>query len=298
MPRVGYTGDWIALMVETRTSYSLGDNRYTATAAGFGLTEDNGPFELQQAYVTLGNLKQFPLLLKVGRQELVYGEQRLVGSFLWNNSPRTFDAVKVRYQEAFFGVDLFTGGVVYNRHDHFNQPNSQDVFSGAYADFPGLSKTLIVESYLLARNVARGIVTDNWSLVPAPARFPAPQDLYTTGFRLKSKPKAFGPWDYGFEGMAQFGDRTLVFPATTVAAALAAPRLGQHAWAFVAQGGHTWAASPWEPRLALVVSAASGDRNSADHSSQTFQNLFPTNHLLYGAMDLSGLQNLEDARSP
>ena len=66
--------------------------------------------------------------------------------------------------------------------------------------------------------------------------------------------------------------------------------------AFVAQGGHTRASSPWQPRLAWSSSAASGDRNSADRLSQTFQNLFPTNHLLYGAMDLSGLQNLEDAR--
>ena len=131
MPRVGYSRRLVLPRWSgPRTSYSIGDNRYTATAAGFGLAEDNGPFELQQAYVTLGNLKQFPLLLKVGRQELVYGEQRLVGSFLWNNSPRTFDAVKVRYQDAFFGVDLFTGGVVYNRHDHLNQATRRMSFPG------------------------------------------------------------------------------------------------------------------------------------------------------------------------
>jgi hypothetical protein len=296
MPRIGYTSDWFAATVEARSSYSFGDNRYNPTAAGYGLTEDNGPFELQQAYIMLGNLKEFPLTLKVGRQELVYGEQRLIGNFLWNNDARTFDAVKIRYQDSFFGVDLFTSRVVYNHFDHFNQSDPHDTFSGAYFDFPGLSQRIVTETYLLARNVSREAVTDNWSQVPAPFRFPAPEDIYTAGFRIKSKPSAFGPWDFGLEAMYQFGNRTAVFPATTVAAALAAPRLDQHAWAFIAQGGYTLTECPWKPRLALIVSGASGDKNLNDHSSETFQNLFPTNHQLYGTMDLSSLQNLIDYR--
>jgi hypothetical protein len=52
----------------------------------------------------------------------------------------------------------------------------------------------------------------------------------------------------------------------------------------------------WTPRLALIVSCASGDHNSADMNSQTFMNLLPSNHGLYGAMDLSSLQNIEDCR--
>jgi hypothetical protein len=96
--------------------------------------------------------------------------------------------------------------------------------------------------------------------------------------------------------MWQFGDRTAVFPATTVAAALAAPRLKQDAWAFVVQGGYTWKDLPGSPRLAAIVSCASGDHNSTDGQSETFQNLIPSNHGLYGVMDLSGLQNIEDYR--
>ena len=227
---------------------------------------------------------------------MTYGDQRLVGSAFWLNIPRTFDAVKVRYQEASFGVDVFAAGVVYNRRDHFNQSNFQDVLSGAYFDFPGLSKTSVVEAYVFARNVGRGIVTDDWSLVPAPARMPAPQDTYTIGLRNKSKPGAHGPWDYTFEVAYQFGDRTAVFPATAVAAALAAPRLEHDAWALIAQAGYSWKDRPLKPRLALLVSMATGDRNAADVNSGTFQNLFPSNHGLYGAMDLSSLQNIEDFR--
>ena len=219
-----------------------------------------------------------------------------MGNAYWLNVPHTFDAVKLRYQDSFFGVDLFAANLVYVEADHFEDSNPQDTLSGAYFDFPGVSKDNVNELYLFARNVSRGIVTDNWSLVPAPFRFTAPQDTYTIGYHAKSKPKAYGPWDYGIEAMWQFGDRTAVFPATTVAAAKAAPRLDQTAWAFVLQGGYSWKDDPFKSRVALIVSAASGDHSPTDKDSQTFQNLLPSNHGLYGAMDLSSLQNIVDYR--
>jgi hypothetical protein len=294
--RIAYTSDWFKVFVEGRSSYSLGDGRYTSTAAGRNLAEDDGPMQLQMGYVAVGNQKQFPVTLKVGRQELVYGDQRLVGNAFWLNIPHTFDAVKIRYQDSLLGVDLFAANLVYVDEDHFETSNSQDTLSGAYFDVPGISKRNINEAYLFARNVSRGIVTDDWSQVPAPFRFTAPQDIYTLGYHLKSKPGAYGPWDYGIEAMWQFGDRTAVFPATTVAAAEAAPRLDQNAWAFIVQAGYTWVDEPFKPRLALIISAASGDQNSTDKDSETFQNLLPSNHGLYGAMDLSSLQNIVDDR--
>ena len=296
MPRVGYTARMWNFLVEGRSSYSLADERFVATAAGQGLAERDGPLDVHQAYLFFGNHKEFPLSVKLGRQELVYGDQRLVGHFRWNNNARTFDALKVRWQNALFGVDVFTGGLVYNDHKNLNKSNSQDHFSGAYFNFPTLAKNEIVEAYLFARNVERGIVTDNWTGVAAPFRFPGAQDLYTAGLRIRSKPLAYGAWDYGVEAMHQFGNRTAVFPATTVAAALAAPRLKQDAYALVLQGGYTWTEHPWQPRLGLLYSYASGDKSSADGTSQTFQNLFATTHLHYGYMDLNSLQNLNDLR--
>ena len=296
MPRVGYTAKWYSFLVEGRSSYSYGDERFNATAPGQGLTERDGPMDIHQAYVLIGNHKEFPVSVKLGRQELVYGDQRLLGSFRWNNNARTFDAVKVRWQNALFGVDLWTGGLVYNDHNNLNKSNSQDHFSGAYFNFPKAAKNEIVEAYVYARNVERGIATDNWTGVAAPFRFPGAQDLYTAGLRIKSKPLAYDAWDYGVELMHQFGNRTAVFPATTVAAALAAKRLRQDAWALVLQGGYTWTEHPWQPRLALIYSYASGDKSSTDGTSQTFQNLFATTHLFYGYMDLNSLQNLHDVR--
>jgi hypothetical protein len=299
--RADYSSPWVTFFVEGRSSYSFGDNRYTATAAGKNLAEDDGPLQLQMGYVQIGDPKEFPLTVKVGRQELTYGDQRLVGNAFWLNIPHTFDALKVRYQSPSIGLDLFAANLVYvdggNFGDHFERSNSQDTLSGAYLDLPALSTGNVNEAYLFARNVARGIVTDNWSEVPAPFRFTGPQDIYTLGYHAKSKPRTYGPWDYGIEAMWQFGDRTAVYPATTVAAAKAAPRLDQNAWAFVIQGSYTWTDAILSPKLALIISAASGDHSATDKDSQTFQNLLPSNHGLYGMMDLSSLQNIIDYRA-
>ena len=297
MPRVGYAEKMFSFLVEGRSSYSFGDNRYNPATAGQNLPERDGPIDLHQAYVLIGNMKEFPVTARIGRQELVYGDQRILGHARWLNVPRTFDALKVRYEKPDVSVDVFTSGVVYTDHNNLNRSNSQDMFSGIYASFPKFTPEAGGEIYLLARNVARGIVTDNRSAVAPPARFPGPQDLYTLGARMKSKPGANGPWDYTFELMYQFGNRTAVFPATAVAAALAAPRLEQNAYAFIAQVGYTWPkGTPWSPRLAIIASLASGDHDVSDDHSDTFQNLFPSNHLLYGAMDLTGLQNARDLR--
>ncbi len=119
MPRVGYTDKWWSFLLEGRSSDAFndnrGDNRVAADALkpGHSLTETDRDLNLYQGYLALGNQKEFPLSLKVGRQELSYGDQRLLGAFKWNNDGRTFDAIKVRYQNVLFGVDLFSGGVVY-----------------------------------------------------------------------------------------------------------------------------------------------------------------------------------------
>jgi hypothetical protein len=296
MPRVGYTAKMWNFLVEGRSSYSFDDERFAPAAAGKGLAERDGPMDIHQAFLFIGNHKEFPVSLTIGRQELVYGDQRLVGHLRWNNNARTFDALKVRWQNSLFGVDVFTGGLVYNDHNNLNESNSQDRFSGAYFNFPRLAKNEIVEAFIYARNVERGIATDNWSGVSAPFRFPGAQDLYTAGFRVRSKPLAYGAWDYGVELMHQFGNRTTVAPAATVTAALAAPRLNQDAYAAVLQGGYTWTEHSWQPRFGILYSYASGDKNSADGSSETFQNLFATTHLHYGYMDLNSLQNLHDLR--
>lgn len=290
---VGYTEKWWNVYIEGQSSLVQSDERkafvaaapplpHTATYVGDGPESDQ--IDLHQAYFTVGNHKEFPVSLKVGRQELSYGDERLIGAFGWNNIGRAFDAAKVRWQNAWFAADFFTGMPVVPRDGQFDMPNSYDWISGAYLTWTQVPKT-ILETYFLARNASREAA--NFFRSP---QFPQPtaRDIYTIGGRLKSKPGEFGHWDYLMEGAYQFGNYAATFTGR---------RLEQSAYMFVGQIGYTFADAWATPRVALEYSFSSGDENSTDGTHGTFDNLFPTNHKFYGYMDFLSLQNLQDLRA-
>jgi hypothetical protein len=142
--------------------------------------------------------------------------------------------------------------------------------------------------YFLARNASQAAI----SAEPRPqAPQPSARDIYTYGFRLKSKPGEIGDWDYSIEAAGQLGkfrDRRL--GATS-------PELDHEAYMAVIQGGYTFSDAWATPRLGLEYSFGSGDSNPTDGKHETFENLFPTNHKFYGYMDLASLQNIHNVRA-
>ena len=58
--------------------------------------------------------------------------------------------------------------------------------------------------------------------------------------------------------------------------------------------GYTFANAPWKPRISIEYNYATGDSSPGDDHTDTFQNLFPTNHKFYGYMDLVSWQNLSN----
>jgi Alginate export len=137
---LGYADKWWSAYVEGRSSLAQNDERWAyaniPAAAGTVARKGDGPesdsIDLHQAFATVGNHKEFPLSLKVGRQELIYGEERLVGAYGWNNIGRVFDAVKLRWQTEWFGADFFGSRVVIPEDGRFNVENDYDFFSGVY----------------------------------------------------------------------------------------------------------------------------------------------------------------------
>ncbi len=295
--RAGYTGQWWGALVEGESSLAQSDERFAyannPAVAGTTKKKGDGPeadnIELHQAFVTLGNLKQFPLQLKVGRQEMSYGEERLIGAFAWNNIGRTFDAAKMRFQNEWLGADLFVSRPVIPENGVFDVSNDYDYFSGLYATINRIPKNTL-DVYFLARNSS----AQASSAEPSP-QFPQPsaRDIYTAGFRLKSKPLELGNWDYALESAYQFGNFTDKRPGLDTPTG----RLEQSAYMAVAQGGYTFADIWGKPRLGLEYSFSSGDSNPYDNKHETFDNLFPTNHKFYGYMDFVSLQNIHDIRA-
>jgi hypothetical protein len=268
---------WFKAYGEMQDSTALNDERVPSP--------DNDHFTLRQAWASLGGTEDFPLLAKVGRQELVYGDQRLIGVADWLNFGRIYDAAKVRYETSNLWVDAFFSEPVLPAVTGFDTSDSHDKFSGVYASSRQLLPFQETQVYFLARN------TDPHPAYEAgetPAQYPlaSPRDIYTVGGRVQSLPGALKGWDYGAEGAYQFGR----FEASTTS-----PSLSQDAYAFHLVGGHTWSETPSAPRLGAEFNYASGG-NTAGGKHGTFDDLFPSNHGLYGIMDFFSLQNMRDVR--
>jgi hypothetical protein len=284
----GYAGNWWGAYVEGRSSLAQNDERFSATAPvprkGDGPESDR--IDLHQGYLTLGNPKEFPLTVKLGRQELSYGEERIIGAFAWNNIGRVFDAAKARWHNSWFDVDLFASQVVIPEDDRFNVSNGHDWFSGFYATTPKIPKHTL-DLYFLSRNASDQAATYE----PSP-QFPQPsaRDIYSLGLRLKSIPAQLGAWDYTADLIGQLGHFNDTRPGVRYQSQ------DQQAYAVILQGGYTFRNAFGTPRLGLEYAHGSGDSNPNDKKHETFENLFPTNHKFYGYMDFVSLQNIHDFR--
>jgi hypothetical protein len=268
---------WFSAFAEARDSSTVFDKRTPEP--------EEDVLDLHQAWVALGDPKQFPLTLKVGRQELSYGDERLVGAFDWNNIGRVFDAAKARYERDALWVDAFAGRVVLANDGRFNVANDYDWFWGVYASSRAAVPRQETQLYVLARNTSPESPVATTGRPQAGG--PGARDIYTIGLRVKSLPGQFGGWDYEAELAGQFGD---FYDATL------GRRLEHEAFAAHVAGGYTWRQFQTAPRLGLEYNYASGDNDPTDGRHRTFENLFPTNHKFYGYMDFVSWQNLHNVR--
>ena len=72
------------------------------------------------------------------------------------------------------------------------------------------------------------------------------------------------------------------------------PSLEHRALAAAVAAGYTVKSLAWKPRVGLAYDYASGDRNPGDRRSQSFQNLFPSNHEPLGLIDAFSWRNVHD----
>ncbi len=277
----GYSpADWLTIFGEGQNSSSTGDRRNPNP-------QSDGPFDLHQGYVRLGPIKEVPLSLKVGRQELIYADERLVGAFDWDNIGRTFDAARLRYEQKTFWVDAFSSRVVLPNDNAFDQPNWDDWFSGVYGSTRSLVPKTEVQLYFLGDNAS----SDSPRRITTAVRGNSPRDIYTIGSRFQTLPGQFHGWEFNGEFAGQFGDFEYA-PGTP--GVVTGERLNHVAYATHIEGRYTFSAEDSKPALALGFDYGSGDDDPTDKEHNTFVNLYPTNHKFYGAMDFLSWQNVLD----
>jgi hypothetical protein len=208
------------------------------------------------------------LTLRGGRQELLFGRQRLVSPLDWTNTRRTFDGVAGIADIGDWTATAFWGQLVQVDKYEFNEGDAQTQLFGIYAN--GVIPQTTIQTDLYWLGLQRGEdVTFNGTT--------GHERRHTLGGRLYGKVADTG-FDYDLEGAWQTGD------------------IGDDsidAFMVASQFGYTFADVQATPRLFLGIDYASGD-NAAGGDVETFNQLFPLAHAYLGYIDQIGRQNIID----
>jgi hypothetical protein len=246
---------WLTAAIQVQDARVEGRNGATAGA----------PFrdqlDLRLAYADVGAFEKSPLAVRAGRQELVFGDQRLVGHANWLNTARSFDGTRVVFRQKKLRIDGFAASVVTPQIGKFNESGGGNYFSGIDAQLLVLPFAGVVEPYEFVRNAPN--LTSS-----------------TTGVRLAGK--ASKTLDYNTEIAAQRGSNG----SDSISA-----------WAGHWLAGRTFQMGSKSARLFGEYNYASGDRTPTDTTRGTFDQLFPTAHDKYGLADQVGWKNIHHART-
>lgn len=227
------------------------------------------PIDLRMAFADVGSATG-PVAVRAGRQELVYGEQRLIGHVSWLNAARTFDGVKATIRTKAFSTDVFATSVVRILDGEFDKSGNGNRFAGAYGTTAKLIPQATVEPYVLYKRDVN---------LRAEAGGLGTLKETTAGVRIAGRLPA--RLDYGIEIALQRGS------------------LGTDdisAWA-----GHWQMRESLPGRGAVKLTGeynfASGDDDPTDNVRGTFDQLYPTPHDKTGLSDQIGWKNIHHARA-
>jgi len=256
---------WLSAVVQGQDARVEGRNGPTAGAPF------RDQFDLRLAHADVGAFERSRAAVRVGRQELAFGDQRLVGHVNWLNTARSFDAVRGVFRRDKLRVDTFAASVIAMQPDEFNQSGDGNYFYGADAPLAILPFGGVLEPYEFVRST-RGQRSDAGALDTLVSS--------TTGVRLAGK---LSPLiDYNVEAAIQRGS----LGTDDIAA-----------WAGHWTIGRTVPAGRIAYRVFGEYNYASGDEMPADGQRGTFDQLYPTPHDKYGLADQVGWKNIHHLRT-
>ena len=255
--RLGVTArpsEHVFAFVQIQDARKFGEEDFFLSAGTLDGSADQ--LDFHQAYLSVDVPGLNGLSARVGRQELVYGNQRLVGSVGWSNVGRTFDGAVLKFGHDRGAADLFA--MQLRAPDEM--PGTQNLF-GLYTSWE-IGEDHFVDVFALLDNITLEVAAGPDAGSDALTRF-------TPGLRAHGSPGAF---DYTLEAIYQTGNQQTIVgnPLTSISAYLLAAEASYRAGSTRFGAGYT--------RL-------SGDDNPADGTSHTFDTLFATNHKFYGFMD-------------
>ncbi len=274
-------GEFGSAYVELRDSRAFGEPRSTTTALE--------RVDLHQAYIQVDNVLNKPLQLRVGRMEMSYGKQRLIGALDFDNVGRAFDGARLHYEIEDFGwFDAFADKTLEatGAGDGANATGREQALFGAYLHYK-TTENGEVEVYALDLYDDLGPLDPNTAV--AGDEREAHGNRFTMGARFECDLPRLSTNVYG-EAAYQFGGgpERLAGPAGNKTI-VDGPDLT--AWAATAGANYVFGGK-MEPWMGLEWNAAAGDDGKDPGKSKTFNQLFPTDHSVLGTIDFVGWQNV------
>lgn len=270
--------DWLRVYVEGIDA-SMDNNPLPVTGI------DINRWDLQCAMFDLriAEFDDLPVWFRAGRQELSYGSQRLVSPLDWANTRRNFEGFKFFTKGANWDFDLwFTrpvntatpgDGPVSVFGSHFDSPNLNHTFSGAWYTYKAVKEQIIDLYWLWDWNTQ--FMAYNWT--------GGNRHTFATRW-IRNFPQLDGTtavrtWHGEVEGGYQIGND-----------------FGKNVNAgFVVAGiGHTWNTFPWEPDFWVYNDYASGSNKINGGTTNTFTQQYGLVHAFLGQIDNIGRQNIND----
>lgn len=233
----------------------------------------DGPFQptqenhgdVHQLFVDFRPLgEDIPVTLRLGRQELDYGHDRMIGAYEWVSTRRRFDGVKAFYQGDKWDFDVFAVRPVRVERTASDDWDDDYNFFGVYTTYQP-AKTHGLDLYAFHSDRSDHVENPNGHI--------GGRSITTVGARLWGKHKG---WDYDVEAAGQWGH----WAGDSVRATF-----------MEADFGYTFK-HPWHPRVGAGFGWASGDDDPFDQHVGTWDQLFTYDHVCISIQDLIGRQNV------
>ncbi|TLD41363.1 MAG: hypothetical protein JETT_2370 [Candidatus Jettenia ecosi] len=251
------------------------------TTVGFANAYDeNTILDIHQGYFDLRKLFDLPLTVRVGRQEIIWGDHRVIGNFVWSNVGRTFDGGRFMWDTDAIHAEAFAAKV---DEDGWAEGNSDENIYAAQLGFKKLIPGALLELMYIQKNDQDSATNSAVATGFDPLGASDNVVIHDFGIRIDGKVPGLDAIDYTVESHFQGGEYGTQ---------------DQEAWALAARAGYTFKELPWTPRIGVEYDYASGDDDPGDNDHKTFDNLYPTNHWQgnYGFIDLISWQNIHDFR--
>jgi len=256
-----YAGRYFRTFVQLQSSLANGK-------AGPSSPVDENQLDLHQAFadVVLPLQHSQTLTMRLGRQELLYGSQRLVSVREGPNNRQSFDAARLIYTNHSWKADVFFSHSVQSKQMIFDDGfNKNTQFWGAY---------LVKNKVPFFNNID----VYYFGLQKKSAKFDdgvGGELRHSIGSRIWLGGKF---WRYDIEGLYQFGH----FAGKEI-----------DAWTFSVNTGYKFANTRLKPEIGIKTELISGDAAYGDNKLQTFNPLFPRGGY-FGLVSLIGPANLFD----